>query len=573
MNPRIILPITAVCLALAGCGSQSVPEAKKETSGAKLVQIAGTEGIQVDPESIKLAGITIEAAGSDKLTATMQPSGEVQPTDTGAIQVTSRLPGKIADAFVSAGDRVHKGQLIAYVDSVDLATAEAAYQTAVSHANLAKNQLEQQKKLAGYGSLSEQPVEDANKAGSAADAAVSNDEAQIKVDQLALTSTRRLIEMGEITRKPVEDAQNALAQAESSASQGRIALNSAKKNLDRTKILFDGGVYSRQQMEDVDAAYATAVSGSQQANTAERLAREELRRQQSIYKQNLNGSGSLQAAQSKLQQDEHTYQNDLIAQQLAHTQYQRAVTVHKSGIPVSQALQQAQDSYDEAAIAVQATASTLRIYGVSPGSSFGEMRGGRVVVPVTAPIEGIVSSRTMVVGQNIDTTAVLVKLVNLDQVLVDAQVYEKDVQGVHVGDSVEVRVPAIPNKTFSGKVKWVSSEISNDTRTATVRTVLANPGWALRPGMYASLLIGSKNAVKSLSVPSDAVILQGDKQVVYVQVGPGQFVQRSVKVGDPIGKRLPVQSGLSPGDQVVVSGNVFIQKEQEQLETEKAGSK
>jgi hypothetical protein len=71
----------------------------------------------------------------------------------------------------------------------------------------------------------------------------------------------------------------------------------------------------------------------------------------------------------------------------------------------------------------------------------------------------------------------------------------------------------------------------------------------------------------------DAVIQEGDKQTVYVQVGAGQFVKREVKAGDPIGGRVPVQSGLSPGDQVVVGGNVFIEKEQEQLETEKAGSK
>jgi membrane fusion protein, heavy metal efflux system len=573
MNPRTFLLILGLCV-LAGCGSQSGDaSAKKEETGAKLVKIAGAQGLQVDPESIKLAGITVETAGNDKLTATMQPSGEVQPTDSGAIQITSRLPGKITDALVSVGDRVHKGQVLAYVDSVDLATAEAAYQTAVSHAALSKNQLDQQEKLAGYGSLSEQPVEDARKASAAADAAVSSDEAQIKIDSLALNSTKRLVEMGEITRKPVEDAQNAVAQAQAAATQARVALSSAKKNLDRTKILFEGGIYSRQQMEDAEAAYNSAVSSSEQAATAEKLAKAELARQETIYKQDLNGAASLQGAQSKLQQDEHTYQNDLVSQDLAHKQYQRALTVRKSGIPISQALQQAQDTYDEAEIAVQGAANTLRLYGVSPGSSIGERRNGRVVIPITAPIEGIVSARSMVVGQNIDTSAVLARLVNLDQITIDAQVYEKDIQGVMAGDSVKVHVTAIPNRTFDGTVKWVSNEINADTRTATVRTVLPNPGWILRPGMYASVTIGSKKSVRSIAVPVDAVMQSGDKQIVYVQVGPGQFVPRSVKVGDPINGRVPVQSGLSAGDHVVVGGNVFLQKEQEKLETESAGAK
>ena len=318
MKPRTVFPLAAICLFLGGCGSRSSDSAAKDDSkGAKLVQIAGMQGIQIDPAGIKLAGIATEVAGTDKLTATTQPTGEVQPTDAGAIQVTSRLPGKIAGAFVSVGDRVHKGQLIATVDSIDLANAEAAYQTAVSHAGLAKHQLEQQRQLAGYGSLSEQPVEDARKNAAAADAAVAGDEAQIKVDRLALESTQKLLAMGEITKKPVEDAQNAVAQSQAAASQARVALASAKKNLDRTKILFDGGIYSRQQMEDADAAYKTAVASNEQATTSEKLAKEELKRQETIYKQNLNGAASLQGAQSKLQQDEHGYQNDLTAQGLA----------------------------------------------------------------------------------------------------------------------------------------------------------------------------------------------------------------------------------------------------------------
>ncbi|MFI5386737.1 MAG: efflux RND transporter periplasmic adaptor subunit [Fimbriimonadales bacterium] len=574
MKPIAICPICIFVLLVAGCGTKSAdPSGKVSSSGPKLIQIAGLEGVQVDPESLKLAGITIETAGNDRLAATMQPTGEVQPTDSGTIQVTSRLPGKITQALVSVGERVHEGQILAYVDSVDLAQAEANYQTAVSHANLAKNQLEQQRKLAGFGSLSEQPVEDAKKAAAAADAAVASDEAQIKVDRLALQSTRQLVEMGEITRKPLEDAQNAYAQAQASATQAANTLHSTKSSYDRAVILFNGGIFSRQQLEDAETAYNSAVASDSQAKTAERLAREELTRQETIYNRNLNGAGSLQGAQSKLQQDEHTYQNDLVAQELAHKQYQRALTVHKSGIPISQALLQAQDTYDAAMIAEQAAASTLRIYGVSPGSSVGELRNGRVVIPITSPIEGIVAARNMVAGQNVDTTVNLVKLINLDRVYIDAQVYERDVQGVAVGDSVQVHVAAMPNKTLTGKVKWVSDEINPDTRTATVRTILDNPSWSLRPGMFASVTVGSKKSVRSIAIPVDAVMQEADKQIVYVQVSPGQFCKREVTVGEQIGGKLPIHSGLSPGDQVVVGGNVFIQKEQELLEAEKAGAK
>ena len=191
------------------------------------------------------------------------------------------------------------------------------------------------------------------------------------------------------------------------------------------------------------------------------------------------------------------------------------------------------------------------------------------MIPIVAPIDGLVAARSMVVGQNIDVTAVLARLVNLDQVFVDAQIYEKDIAGVSVGDSVSVHVSAFPDKAFTGKVQFVAHEVSPDTRTVLVRTVLKNPGWMLRQGMFASVLIGSAKPSHSLAVPSEAVMLEDEKQVVYVRVAQGQFLKRVVKVGSPVGGKVPVLSGLSPGDEVVITGNVLIEKAQEQLESGK----
>jgi len=560
-------------LLIVGCAAkpQDAPAAP-ESEGPKLVDVAGTKGVKISADSLKLAGITIATAGTDKLSGEMQPTGEIYPTDTGTVQVTSRVPGRITSALVSVGDRVKSGQVIAWVDSNDLNQALATYEAAVSHANLTKNQLDQQKKLAGYGSLSEQPVEDARKAAAAADAAVSSDEAQIKVDKLALQSTKKLIEMGEITRKPVEDAQNAYAVAQSTAVQAGVTLHSTKANLDRIQILYKGGVFSKQQLEDGETAYNSAVAASEQAKVAEKLAKEELQRQQTIFSQNLNGAASLQGAQSKLQQDEHTYESDLTAQSLTHKQYERAQIVKKSGIPISQALQQAQDSYDEALIAVQSAANTMKLYGVPPGRSPGVLREGRVVVPINSPLDGIVAARSMVVGQMTDTSTPLVRLVNLDKVFVDAGIYEHDAQIVNVGDSVKIHVSAFPTRTFLGKVKWVANEVSTDTRTMTVRTVIENPGWVLRPGMFANVDIGSKKVVKQIAIPVEAVMQEGGKQIVYVQVATGEFVKRVVKVGSPVGGKVAIDNGLTAGEKVVIGGNVYIQKEQERLEGGKSGA-
>jgi RND family efflux transporter MFP subunit len=530
------------------------------------------------PEGVQLAGVTTSVAAVQDLHATVQPTGQVAATDSDAVQVTSRLPGKIVDALVAVGAFVHKGQLIARVDSVDLTQVEATYQTALAHERLTFNQLAQQRKLAHFGSLSEQPVEDARKAYAAVQAAVAGDVAQLALDRTTLANTLQLIGMGEITRKPVEDAQNAYAQTHAALVQAQVSLHSTKANFDRAKILFNGGIYSKQQLEDAETAYNNAVAAVEQGTTQAELAAEELARQQNIFKQNLNGAASLQQAQSKLQQDEHTYQNDLTAQALARTQLARAQVVHRSGIPVSQALQQAEDAYEEAKVAVSGAETTLGLYGIKPGESGIQLRNGHVIVPVVAPISGVIAARSMAVGQMTDTSTPLVKVENLDRVYVDAQVYETDIAQVAVGNPVRLRVAAFPDRLFTGRVQYIGSEVSLDTRTITVRTIVHNPCWILRPGMFATLLISSQagrpgtRAAGGLTVPVEAILQKGARQVVYVQVEPRKYVQRAVKVGAAVNGRVPVYRGLAPGDEVVVSGNVLLEREQEKLESEKRAS-
>jgi RND family efflux transporter MFP subunit len=526
----------------------------------------------MDGEGLQLAGITTTTAGVEGLSKSLQPTGEVAATDVGTVQVTARLPGKVVQAFVSVGDQVHKGQLIATVDSVDLTQAEAAYQTAKAHAALSFNQLQQQRKLAKFGTLSEPQVEDALRASAAAQAAVNLDQEQIKVDRIALTNTQELVANGSITHKPVEDAQNAYAQAHGTLTQSQVTLHSTKASLDRAKILFEGGVYSKQQLEDAQTAYDNAVASVDQNTIQDKLAADELARQQKIYTQNLNGASSLQQAQSKLLQDQHTLQNDLTALELARKALSRAQTVNKSGIPINQALQQAQDTYDEAVVALTGAENTLKLYGASPNQGITKSLSGHSVYPVSSPIDGVVTARSMVSGQLVDTSTPLVKVVNLDRVFIDAQVYESDLTSIHVGDTLKVRVAAFPDKTFDGRVSYVAKEVNPDTRTIVVRTEVRNPGWLLRPGMFATINVAGQRGSKTVAIPSDAVLQQSGQQVVYVQVAPNQFVQRAVTVGQASGGKVPVLSGVHPGDKIVTVGNLLLQAAQQKLESEKRAS-
>ena len=91
--------------------------------------------------------------------------------------------------------------------------------------------------------------------------------------------------------------------------------------------------------------------------------------------------------------------------------------------------------------------------------------------------------------------------------------------------------------------------------------------------MFATVIIGSRHAVRSLAIPSDAVLQEGAKQIAYVEVAPGQFVQRTVTTGAAAGGRVPVRSGIAEGDKVVITGSVLLQQQQSKLESEERKTK
>src|ERR1051326_2354399 len=126
-----LLGMSALMLPLlAGCRAQRAPAPRAEM-GSHLISFAGGSGVELDADSIRLAGVTTATAQVRELRPTVQPTGQVAATDNDAVQVTARLPGKIVATYAGVGTLVRQGQLVARVDSVDLAQAEATYQTAL----------------------------------------------------------------------------------------------------------------------------------------------------------------------------------------------------------------------------------------------------------------------------------------------------------------------------------------------------------------------------------------------------------------------------------------------------------
>jgi len=141
-----------------------------------------------------------------------------------------------------------------------------------------------------------------------------------------------------------------------------------------------------------------------------------------------------------------------------------------------------------------------------------------------------------------------------------ANVIETDAPAYKVGQEVEVRVPAYPDTVFKGHVTTVGSMIDPNTHRQLVRSEIADPQHLLRSGMFASFVIRIGDPTRSLAVPAEAVVREGDgTMTVWATADRRRFVKRTVKVGIQRPRGFSqITEGLEAGELVVTDGAVFL---------------
>ena len=182
---------------------------------------------------------------------------------------------------------------------------------------------------------------------------------------------------------------------------------------------------------------------------------------------------------------------------------------------------------------------------------------GSSVFSLTAPISGVVVERNATVGATVGSDANLFKIIDLSSVWIDANVFEKDLERVRLGQAVKVTVPAFPESTFYGKVTLITSVVDPDTRTVKIRTEVPNRDGRLKPDMFASVEIVTAAKRTAISIPLSAVLEDGGKQVVFVADG-NEYKEKEVTLGLKSEDRVEITSGLNEGDKVVVKGNYLL---------------
>ncbi|WP_426434469.1 efflux RND transporter periplasmic adaptor subunit [Bradyrhizobium genosp. P] len=140
-----------------------------------------------------------------------------------------------------------------------------------------------------------------------------------------------------------------------------------------------------------------------------------------------------------------------------------------------------------------------------------------------------------------------------------ANVIETDAPSYKIGQPVEVQVPAYPNEVFRGRVTTLGLNIDPNSHRLLVRSVIDDPQHKLRAGMLASFTIETQPPKTSVSVPTDAIVREGDgTMTVWVTTDSRRFNRRSVKIGMEQDGWRQILDGLNPGDKVASTGAIFL---------------
>ena len=172
---------------------------------------------------------------------------------------------------------------------------------------------------------------------------------------------------------------------------------------------------------------------------------------------------------------------------------------------------------------------------------------------ITSPVNGFVSKRLVDPGAFVSQNAPIVDVVDITTVRLVANIVEKDLKELQSGDGTKVEVDAYPGEEFMGRIARVSPVLDPATRTAPIEIEIPNPGYRLKPGMYARVSILTDTTKDALVVPADAVVDLGGRRGVFTPLNESA-VFRSLQIGTEAGNIVEILGGLAEGDIVVTTG-------------------
>lgn len=176
------------------------------------------------------------------------------------------------------------------------------------------------------------------------------------------------------------------------------------------------------------------------------------------------------------------------------------------------------------------------------------------VITLFAPINGKILEYKVVLGAMVDQSTEILTILNPEVLVVDAEIYEKDIAKIRIGQNVEISVPAYPREKFEGKVSYISDVLTEETRTITVRAEVENKEYKLKPGMFADVTIYLNHQSEALVLPREAILDERGESLVFLEIS-NKYIPVIVELGTREGDFIEIVRGIREGDRVVTNGN------------------
>lgn len=287
-------------------------------------------------------------------------------------------------------------------------------------------------------------------------------------------------------------------------------------------------------------------------------------------------AASLSLENARLEADRRTASGEVDAARirldLATKEAARAQRLYERKAFSERQMQAADADLKAAKAQYDAAVKRLEALGNSPSAERTRASVGSANASYTirAPLSGYVTKVNKSIGEQVAPGEAIVEISNLNTVWVEAPIFETDLSRLAGNVSATFTTPAYPDHEFKGTVVDIGAVIDEQTRATKVIFQLPNDGRALRLGMQANVRLDAGEQVTAMMIPKEAVLEHEGKKIVYVLLSGEEFERREVTIGDELGGKVAVLSGLDKGERVVTQG--AYQLKLQELQPAEAGA-
>lgn len=505
-----LITCLAVCgiIAISGCKKGEIKAAEEASRPAPEESSASL--IKLTSDAMKIGGIEVDEARNLTMQAEINVPGVVTNTAQGRAVVTPPVAGTVAAIFVKPGDRVTRGQPIVSLQSADLALAASAITEAERDLVVARNLVRE------------------------ADAAVDLGYARLSTAKTSLARQKEFANSGSFSQPNLQAANKELSEAEAELDSAARDLAVHTLQLKRAERLFKLELISRTELEEAQLAVQQDEVRKQKSARQVAIAREAHLRESRIAEKGLMNSKEMNAAEAEV-------------------------------TSANLELRQAEAKRQAAVAAVEGAKKGVSAARSAYAAHSGGNRASGGGVTLVAPIRGVVAHLEVTLGQAVERTNEVCEIENLQNVWVTASIPERDIGKAKRGASARILVKSYPNRSYHGVLQVVGARLDPKTRAMPVEVLVENDG-SLRREMFATVLLSFGKAGLAPAIRRSAVLQQGEKNLVYVEVSPGKFQEREVELGRVKGEYVEVQNGVRAGERVATKGAFVLRSEKNKSE-------